>query len=192
MQFGGASGSRSVLGSKGAEVAARLAADLGLSDSPPWHTDRSGFRRLSGWLARLLAALAKIGRDFATSSMREVAEFRAAKGDASSTKPHKSNPMTAEALQSLSAVAIACEAGLGSSAVHADDRDGAMWPVEWALMPCLFEAAGASLDHARRLLDTMVVDAAAMRTRIDTVPEVKAEAAVFALADVVGRVEGVL
>ena len=102
--------------------------------------------------------------------------------------PHKSNPVTAEALQSIGTVAVAYDAGLSSSAVHAEERDGALWPVEWALMPSLLEAAGAAFDHAQRLLETTVVDADAMRARVAALPEVRSEAAVFALAATLGRV----
>ena len=189
VQFGGASGSRNVLNEHGADITTRLAHKLALSDSPPWHTDRSGLRGLSGWLSRLVTALAKIGHDFSIASRGEIGELRVSNGGASSTMPHKSNPVTAEALQSLVAMALACEAGLSASAVHAEERDGGMWPVEWLLMPSLFETTGAALDHASRLMETMVVETEAMQTRIASLPEVKAEAAVFALANVLGRIE---
>lgn len=188
VQFGGGSGSRSVLGEHGAVVAAKLAEELDLMDSPPWHTDRSGMRRLANWMSRCIAALAKIGRDFSIASRGEVGELHPANGGGSSTMPHKSNPVTAEALQSIAAVAVAFEAGLAASAVHAEERDGVMWPVEWALMPQLFEAAGAALNHALRLLDAMRVNVGGMRARVDEVPAVRSEAAVFALSSKLGRV----
>lgn len=188
VQFGGASGSRNVLGDQGAAVAAQFADKLGLAVSPPWHTDRSGMRRLANWMSRCIAALAKIGRDFAIASRGEVEELHAANGGGSSTMPHKSNPVTAEALQSIAAVAVAYEAGLAASAVHAEERDGVMWPVEWALMPQLFEAAGAAFNHALRLLDAMRVNVDGMRARLDKMPAVRSEAAVFALSSKLGRV----
>ena len=188
VQFGGASGSRSVLGGQGADVGAGLAEYLGLADGPPWHTDRSGIRRLANWLSRCIAGLAKIGRDLAISSRGEISELRTSSGGGSSTMPHKANPVAAEALQSVAAIAVACEAGLSASAVHAEERDGGMWAVEWALMPPLFEATGAALDHAQILLDTLVVDIGRMRARIDAAPEVRSEAAVFSLSAKLGRV----
>lgn len=189
VQFGGASGSRSVLGDKGALVSAGLASELGLADGPPWHTDRSGVRRLSNWLSRCVSALAKIGRDISIGSRGEISELRVSGSGQSSTMPHKSNPVAAEALQSVGVMAVACEAGLAASAVHAEERDGAMWPVEWVLMPQLFGATGAALGHAQRLIASLEVNEAGMKAGIDAVPAVHSEAAVFALAAKKGRAE---
>lgn len=189
VQLGGASGSLNVFGVKGAEVSKSLAARLGLEDTAPWHTDRSGVRRLANWLSRIVSAAAKIGRDFSIASRGEIGELRPSEGGASSTMPHKSNPILAEALQSLVPMATACEAALSASSAHAEERDGAHWPVEWIMMPMLFGATGAALAHGRNLLNQMVVNTDAMKARIDTLPDVKAEAIVFALSREIGRVE---
>lgn len=189
VQLGGASGSRSVHGETAPDVARQMAAILGLSDGPPWHTDRSGVRRLSDWLGRLIAATGKIGRDVSILTRGEVAELRLSDAGGSSTMPHKSNPVIAEALQSLLPVAVGCEAGLTAATVHAEERDGANWSVEWALMPQLFELAGAALSHADRLFGSLIVDAEAMRARAEADPSVLAEATVFALAPKIGHVE---
>ncbi len=188
VQFGGASGSRNVLGDQGRALTTGLAKELGLSDSPPWHTDRSGLRRLTNWASRCIAALAKIGRDFAIAARGEVRELSTSQGGGSSTMPHKSNPVTAEALQSIAALAVAYEAGLAASAVHAEERDGVMWPLEWVLIPQLFEATGAAFGHAQRLLDAMGVNADVMRAQVNDIPAVRSEAAVFALSSKLGRV----
>lgn len=189
VQLGGASGSQNAFGGKGADISRSLAARLGLEDSAPWHTDRSSLRRLANWLSRIVSATAKIGRDFAIASRGEIGELRPSQGGTSSTMPHKSNPVLAEALQSLVPMATACEASLTASSVHAEERDGAYWPVEWVMMPMLFETTGAALAHALNLLDQMVVNADAMKSRIDALPDVNAEAIVFALSQALGRVE---
>lgn len=51
----------------------------------------------------------------------------------------------------------------------------------------LFETAGAALRHALTLSADLRPGAGAMRTRLDVTPEVLAGAAVFALAEQVGR-----
>ncbi len=190
VQFGGASGSRSVVHPKGREISGGLANALGLTDGPPWHTDRSGFRRLANWLVRVVEATGKIGCDLAISSRGEIGEMRGGGGGGSSTMPHKSNPVTAEALQSLVVLARSHESGLASAAIHAEERDGAMWPVEWALFPALFEASGAALNHAVQLVGSLEINAEAMSRRIDDNPVVLAEAAAFALAPTLGLVAG--
>ncbi len=189
VQFGGASGSRNIVAPHGAAIAEAMAKALGLSDSPPWHTDRSGFLRLADWLNRLAGALGKIGTDLAISSRGEIGEMRAGASGGSSTMPHKSNPVTAEALQSLAVLARTFHTGLMSAAVHAEERDGVMWPVEWAFFPALFEVAGASLANTTTLMATLTVNATAMQARIDDNPGVMAEAAVFALSTSLGVVE---
>lgn len=187
IQLGGASGTRNVFAAKGAEIAMLMAKDLGLETAAPWHADRGGMRRLANWMARCIAATAKFGRDFAISSRGEIQELRPQSGGGSSTMPHKSNPIKAEALQSVAAVAVACEAGLSAASVHCEERDGAMWPVEWLMLPLLSESTGAALVHAQDLLESMVVNADQMRARIEDIPAVHSEAAVFALAPTLGR-----
>lgn len=189
VQLGGGAGSLSALGDTGPDIASKMAEELGLSDGPPWHTDRSAIRQLGSWLGRLIAATGKIGRDVSIQTRGEVAELRLTDAGSSSTMPHKANPVIAEALQSLIPLAIGCEAGLAAAPVHSEERDGANWPVEWALMPQLFELAGAALSHADGLVRSLIVDADAMRARAEADPSVLAEAAVFALAPQVGRVE---
>lgn len=189
VQYGGASGSRSANGLDGAAISNALAAALGLSAAPPWHTDRSGFRQMSGWLLRFIQALAKFGGDLALSGRGEIAEVRAGEGGGSSTMPHKSNPVRAEALATVAHVATSCDAGLAASAIHAEERDGAMWAVEWALLPQMFELAGAAVSHAGALITDMTADTSAMQGRIDAQPAVLSEAAVFALSATLGRVK---
>ncbi|MEL6210321.1 MAG: lyase family protein, partial [Pseudomonadota bacterium] len=189
VQLGGASGSRSVFGAAADEIAGLMATELALASGPPWHTDRSAVRRLAEWLGRLVTATGKIGRDVSLAARGEVAELRLAASGSSSTMPHKSNPVLAEALQSLVPVAVGCQAGLAAAAVHAEERDGAAWSVEWALIPQLFELAGTALERAEKLIETLIVDVEAMRARATADPSVLAEAAVFALAAQVGRVE---
>jgi len=189
VQLGGASGSRNTFGPAADDIAQGLANMLGLHNSAPWHTDRSGLGRLANWLGRLVEAGAKIGKDVGLSSRGEIGELRLTNGGGSSTMPHKSNPVTAEALQSLAVMALAYQAGISASAAHAEERDGVLWAAEWALLPMLCEVAGAAMAHTATLLAHLDVNTDTMRTRIDTMPEAKAEAIVFALAQDVGRVK---
>ncbi len=187
VQFGGASGSQSAVAPFGAAISEGLAARLGLADAPPWHTDRSAISAVSSWLAQLVAGLAKIGADLALASRGEIGEMRAGTAGGSSTMPHKANPVTAEALQSLNLLSVGLQAGLSASLVQAEDRDGRAWPVEWVLLPQLCVATGAALRHAEGLIGSLQVDAPRMKARIEQTPAVMAEAVVFALAPHLGR-----
>ncbi|MEM9707244.1 MAG: lyase family protein [Pseudomonadota bacterium] len=187
VQLGGASGNLAVMGAAGPDVVAGLADKLGLAPSPAWHTDRSGVIKLAQWLDRLIAALAKLGGDMLISARSEIQEIRSGAGGGSSTMPHKSNLVTAEALGSVELVAHALFSGLVASAVHAEERDGSNWPVEWLLLPQLFELTGAALGHAKGLLETTLVDKEAVARRIAAAPAVMAEAAMFQLLGRLGR-----
>ena len=187
VQFGGASGSQSAVAGHGPAIAAALADHLALTDTSPWHSDRTGLRRMSAWLADVIHALSKIGKDVALSSRGEIGELTAGAAGGSSTMPHKSNPVTAEALQAVGLKAQSVHMGLQASAVHAEERDGVAWPLEWALLPELFALTGAALHHGEVLISDMAVNADTMRARIDATPEVMAEAAVFALSPSLGR-----
>ena len=187
VQFGGASGAQSAIAPHGVAVAEGLGRALGLEPGPPWHTDRTPVRLISGWLGRLVAALAKMAGDVVLLSRSEIAEARAGGGGGSSTMPQKSNPVTAEAVLSIARVVLGCEAGLGAAATHAEERDGGNWAVEWLLMPQLFTLAGAALRHGARLAETLEANEDAMAARLRAVPEVMAEAVVFALAPSLGR-----
>ena len=72
------------------------------------------------------------------------------------------------------------EAGLSAAAVHAEERDGVMWPVEWGLLAGAFrDGPGRPSKQAADLVKDMAPDRAAMQARIDAAPGVFAEAIVL-------------
>ncbi len=189
VQFGGASGAQTAIAPHGPAIADGLALALDLTAGVPWHTDRSPVRHVVFWASRLIAAIAKLATDTIISSRSEIGEVTAGVAGGSSTMPQKANPVTSEAILSIATVARAVEGGLTESAVHAEERDGSSWSAEWLLLPQLLECAGAALNHANRLIDTMLADTDAMAARLRDNPEVSAEAAVFALAAEHGRIK---
>ena len=86
VQFGGAAGTLASLGEAGQQVAALLAAELGLAlPVLPWHTDRLRIIDLGVALARVAAALGKIARDVTLLAQAEIGEV--SEGSASSAGP---------------------------------------------------------------------------------------------------------
>lgn len=187
VQLGGGSGNRTALGTNAKDISSRLAEVLQLSDGPPWHTNRDALHRLASWLMRVTSACGKIGTDIGIASRSEVMEIRAGTGGASSTMPHKSNPVASEALEAVAAAAQAVFAGFTASAVHREERDGAAWSLEWLFLPQLFSLTGSALSLAQAQTSSLTINKDAMRQRIDETPAVMAEAAVFALAPTIGR-----
>ncbi|MEM9855572.1 MAG: lyase family protein, partial [Pseudomonadota bacterium] len=187
VQLGGAAGSGSVFAPYGAKLREEMARALGLEPAPPWHSDRTGIAALAAWLSQLISSLAKMAGDLGLTARGEIAEMRAGAGGGSSTMPHKSNPVLTEALRSAHPLAVGLMASLQAASLHAEERDGAAWAVEWAVMPQLFELAAASLDKAATLASDVTPVSKAMAARIEATPGALAEAAVFALAPAHGR-----
>jgi 3-carboxy-cis,cis-muconate cycloisomerase len=77
VQFGGAAGTLSSLGTDGPRVAGLLAEELGLRlPVLPWHTDRLRIVEVAASCAGAAAVLGKIARDVTLLAQSEVAELR--------------------------------------------------------------------------------------------------------------------
>jgi 3-carboxy-cis,cis-muconate cycloisomerase len=159
VQFGGAAGNLAALGERGIEVMDALAGELALaSPAMPWHSQRDALAELASWLALVTGTLGKFGQDLLLMAQNEIGEVREATGGGSSTMPQKSNPILSEALVTLARRNAALLAGLHQAMLHAQERDGAAWQLEWTILPDMASCAGASLAHATLLAETMVVD----------------------------------
>lgn len=155
VQFGGASGANTAVAPHGAAISAALAEELGLADSPSWHGDRSAMIALSAWLGQIGAALGKLGRDLILMGRSEAGEALAGAGGGSSTMPQKANPVQAEAIVSLAGFLAAQQGAMVMAASPAEERDGALWGLEWLVLPNMLLATGAALRHAVDLAETL-------------------------------------
>ncbi|WP_068109365.1 lyase family protein [Tropicimonas marinistellae] len=189
VQFGGAAGANTAIAPHGPAVSAALAEELELAGAAPWHTDRGAVLELAGWLVSVITALEKIGKDLILLGRSEIGEVRAGAGGGSSTMPQKANPVGAEALVTLGRLAAHLHGGLMSSSAPAEERDGAVWALEWIILPQLFLACGSALRHAGALAETLTAVPEAMRRTLETHPGAMAEAASFALAGKYPRTE---
>lgn len=187
VQFGGASGNQTAVAPHGPDISGRLAEELQLAPGVPWHTDRSGLQGLAAWLVAVTTALGKIATDVVILSRSEIAEAFGGTEGGSSTMPHKSNPVTAEAMLSLARFAIACKLGLASAGIHTEERDGANWTVEWKLLPELLVTCGSALSLCLTLTKNLSANRETMVHRIENAPEMMAETAMFALSKRLGR-----
>jgi 3-carboxy-cis,cis-muconate cycloisomerase len=183
VQFGGAVGTNAAVAPHGPAIAAALAGELGLAAGPCWHADRAPVVEAGAWCARLCGALGKMAGDLVLMGRSESAEARAGAGGGSSTMPHKSNPVAAETIVALARWSAALTAPLNLSLLHAEERDGSSWALEWIALPQLLAAAGGALRHAEGLGATLAPDAARLRAALDLDGgAAMAEAARFALA----------
>ena len=96
--------------------------------------------------------------------------------------PQKSNPVGPETIRTLASLAKAAHAGIANAADPAEDRDGGQWPIEWALLPQIVIATGASLSHTLVLAETLTANEAEIKAVLAVNDGVMAEQVSFMLA----------
>jgi 3-carboxy-cis,cis-muconate cycloisomerase len=191
VQLGGAAGTLAALGDSGPEVAARMAADLGLVEPAlPWHTSRVRVAALGSALAILAGALAKIALDIVLLAQTEVGEVREPAGEGrgvSSTMPHKQNPIGSTLAIACARRAQACAGLLIGALPQEHERAAGAWHAEWdALAGALAYGGGAAASMAE-VLGGLEVQPERMRANLGaTRGLVMSERLVFALAGPLG------
>ena len=153
LQFGGASGTRHAFGDRGDEVAAHLAAQLGLGDPPKcWHSIRLPIVAYGNWLSEITGSLGKMGMDITLMVQQGIEDISLSGGGASSSMPHKSNPVLAEILVTFARYNATQLAGLHQALVHEQERSGMALTLEWMILPQMAQVTGKALQHAASLL----------------------------------------
>ncbi|MFF2369228.1 lyase family protein [Agromyces sp. NPDC058110] len=165
VQFGGAVGTGAaadaVAGRAGAadEVRAGLAARLGLVDPRrSWHTERSAVLAVAGTGAAAVAALGRIAGDATLLSREEFGEVVLAGGGASSSMPHKQNPVDAVAITAAAVEAPGLLQTIASAAVAGDERSAGRWHAEWSALRRVLRLTRSAAGAARRLLEGLAFD----------------------------------
>jgi 3-carboxy-cis,cis-muconate cycloisomerase len=167
-QLGGASGTLAAFGGNGLDVRRRFAAELGLPEPElTWHSDRVPVAKLGAALAIAAGACAKIALDVQLLAQTEVGEVREAGGGASSTMPHKRNPVA-------STLARACATGAEAAALvlirgvgaQEHERAAGAWHAEWRAVSDALALAGSAAAWTRAALEGLEVDTERMRANI--------------------------
>ncbi len=171
VQFGGAAGTLAPLGDAGPDVAARLAAELGLAvPTLPWHTGRLRIIEIGAACAGACGVLGKIARDVTLLAQSEVAEVRERGGDGrggSSAMPHKQNPVAAIAVLGCTKQVPGLLATLASAAEQEHQRAAGAWHAEWLPLSDLLRRTGSAAAWAVDMLSGLVADPARMRANLD-------------------------
>jgi 3-carboxy-cis,cis-muconate cycloisomerase len=173
-QLGGAAGTLAALGRDGLEVALLFAEELDLEEPVlPWHAVRVAVARLGANLGIAAATLEKTALDVILLAQTEVGEVREGAGGASSTMPHKRNPIG-------STLARACAIRAQSAAAplvrgnHEHERAAGAWQAEWALLSDVLALTGGAAACLHGTLSALQVDAKRMRANLS--PETLSEA----------------
>jgi 3-carboxy-cis,cis-muconate cycloisomerase len=166
-QLGGAAGTLAALGDDGPEVLRLYAAELGLAEPVlPWHTRRTPIADLAGALAGAAGAAAKIAGDVVLLAQTEVGEVAEAEVGASSTMPHKHNPMSAILADACARHVRANVTVLFESVVQEHERAAGAWHAEWHALASALAATGGAAAAIRRSLDGLQVNSERMRANI--------------------------
>ena len=163
LQFGGPVGDRQRSHPHGDAIARLMATELGLS-SPvrSWHTERDGLATYASWLSSLTGSLGKIGQDICLMTQQGVDTLAQQGGGSSSAMAHKQNPVTAELLVTLARYNAGQLPLMHQAMVHEQERSGAMWTLEWMVLPAMMTCTGAALRLATSQIQaiTRIGDAA--------------------------------
>ena len=196
LQLGGAVGSLSVMGDRGAAVARRMADALQLAHAPgAWHTQRDDWVALGCELGVLCGSLGKIAKDISLLAQGEIAELAEPSGDAngekrggSSAMPHKRNPVASMIALAASLRAPHRVAALLAAMPQEHERGLGNWQAELAEWPALCMSAHGAVDALAGAAAGLSVDTARMRRNIDALNGlVFAEGAAMLLAPHVGK-----
>ncbi len=148
LQFGGAVGTRHAYGERSDAMAEAMARNLGLTNGPVWHTDRSSLVMFANQLAILSGILGKIGQDITLMAQQGIDEIALSGGGGSSAMPHKSNPILAELLVTLARYNASQMSAMHHSLIHEQERSGAAWALEWMVLPDMAVATARALEVA--------------------------------------------
>ncbi len=192
LQFGGAAGTLAALGDKGLVVAERLAQELNLPlPEAPWHTHRDRIAEAASCFAILAGSCGKIARDVSLMMQTDVGEAFEPAGEGrggSSTMPHKRNPVAAASALGCATMAPQLAATIFAAQVQDHERSAGPWHAEWPTLPQLMLVTSGALAAILDIAEGLDVDAARMRSNLDTTHGlIMAEAVTLALADKIGK-----
>lgn len=189
VSLAGASGNYAALGKEGRAVELALAKALKLAvPDMPTHSARDNITEFAATLANITATCGKIGKDILQMAQSEVGEVTLASAGGSSTMPHKSNPVLAETLIALANYTASNLSAITHAQVHAQERDGAAWMLEWLVLPQICISTAVAVKQTQALIDSITPNPARMRANMDaTNGLIFAESASFALAKHMSR-----
>ena len=191
-EFGGAAGNLSSLGDMGLKVQAELMKELGLGQPEiAWHTTHDQIAEVGCFLGLVCGTLGKISMDVKLMMQTEVEEvyepFHEGRGS-SSTMPQKRNPIGSNYIHACVAMVRQNVAALLEAMVGDHERSTGPWEIEWIAVPEIFCLSAGALNHAKFVLEGLVVDPARMRRNLDlTGGLTQSEAVMMGLGPVLGR-----
>lgn len=192
VQFAGAVGTHAALGADGPRICQALAEELGLARPLiAWHAVRDTLAEAMTVLGLVSTSLSKIAGDIALMAQTEVGEALEPGGPgqgASSTMPHKRNPITCERILSSGLALRRLVGAFLDASIHDHERATGPWQAEWLLLPEAFLLISGSLKACLTLCSGLKLQPDAMRANLDrTQGLIAAEQVMMTLAPLMGR-----
>jgi adenylosuccinate lyase len=160
-QLSGAVGTFAALGPQGFEIARETMAILGLQHNPlSWHTSRDNIAELASDFAIMAMTLAKIANEIFQLQKTEIGELlepSIAGALASSTMPHKQNPVICQRVVALSKHIRGLAGTITESVAHEHERDPRSLWAEWLAIPQLCIYSGNILHSMVNVLSGLTV-----------------------------------
>jgi len=165
----------------------RMAALVGLAATPPWHTSRGRVTRLGDVVVLLTDAWGRLANDIMVMSRPEIGELSEGTPGASSTMPHKRNPVLASQVRRAAIVAPGMAASLHVAAMDSiDERAGGAWQAEWGMLADLERVGVVAASQTTELLGGLEVHVDRMAANLQaSLPGILSEQG--SMAELVGR-----
>jgi 3-carboxy-cis,cis-muconate cycloisomerase len=166
-QLGGAAGTLAALGDRGVDVLNAYAEELELpAPVLPWHTRRLPIAELGCALGVAAAFVGKIALDVVLLAQTEVGEAREPADGASSTMPHKRNPVGATLTRACALRARAAADVLIAAVEQEHERAAGAWHAEWAALSDALALSGGAAARLRATLEGLEIDVERMRANV--------------------------
>jgi 3-carboxy-cis,cis-muconate cycloisomerase len=172
LQFGGAAGNLSSLGSDGQQVRTVLAEILELSlTDDVWHAHRDRIVALCSSVSIFIGGLGKVALDVSLllqAEVSEVSEDVDFDGGRSSAMPHKRNSVNCLVALAGAKRAPHLLATLLDAMPHEHERALGGWQVEWVTIPAIFEIAAGSISAVANMCEGLKVNPEKMKYNLDS------------------------
>ena len=173
------------------EVKKSLANILGLNDAHSWHTGRDNLAAFAAVLGILSGSLGKIAQDIVLMSQTEVGELAepSAKGrGASSTMPHKRNPILSTTILANTHRIPFLVATILAAIPQEHERAAGRWHAEWETLADIMKLTSGSVEKGLELVSGLEVNEMRMLQNIElTNGLIFAEKVSLALAKQMGK-----
>ena len=193
-QLSGAVGTMAALGPKAMKIAARTLKTLGLRHSKvPWHNSRDTMGELSSYFSLLVSTLGKMVNEIFQLQKNEFGELKEPLPEgtvASTTMPHKANPVICQRVGVLARHVRHLHGIILESLAHEHERDARSLWAEWLAIPQLCIYTGTALHFTVGVMAKLEVHSDRMLKNLHLQKaKIASEWVLFRLGPVLGKMK---